>query len=85
MNEAILTPRFRIEVGGIIVSTVLLVLTLVRRAWIEAVFGIDPDQHSGVLEELVVVVSVIITVTLILLARREWQVACRVVDSDDRE
>src|SRR2546423_929222 len=39
--------RFWIEAGLASLTTLLLLLTLVRRDWIEAMFGIDPDNYSG--------------------------------------
>lgn len=47
------------------------VLTLVKRDWIETVFGVDPDHHSGSLEWMVVVGCVLIALTFSLLAMRE--------------
>lgn len=45
-----LRPRFWSEAGLASLTSVLLLLTLVWRDWFEAVFKIDPDQHSGSLE-----------------------------------
>ncbi len=45
-----LRGRFWIEAGVGLVSAFLAVLTAVRRDWIELVFNVDPDNHSGLLE-----------------------------------
>jgi hypothetical protein len=42
--------RLWVEAGLGIVSVILLGLTLAAPDWIEAVFHVDPDQHSGSLE-----------------------------------
>jgi hypothetical protein len=51
-----LTPIFWIEAILAAANALLLVLTLVWEDWIEIVFGIDPDNHSGSLEWLIVIV-----------------------------
>ena len=51
----------------------LTVVTLVSRDWIEAVFGVDADQDSGVLEWLIVFVCALLAVTSGLRARRSWR------------
>jgi hypothetical protein len=68
------TPRLRfwIESAAATVSATLLVLTLVWRTWIETAFGVDPDAGSGSLEYAIVGASLVLTVGLTLLARREW-------------
>jgi hypothetical protein len=50
----------------------LFVLTLVTRDWIEAVFGIDPDQHNGSLEWFIVGALLVASLILAGLARAEW-------------
>lgn len=50
-------------------SFVLLVITLAWRDWIEVVFGVGPDQGSGMAEWLAVTVLAVATVTLAVLAR----------------
>jgi hypothetical protein len=49
------------------------VITLVQRDWIETVFGIDPDNHSGALEWLIIGGLLIVTITLFTLASYEWR------------
>jgi hypothetical protein len=42
--------RLRLESALALASGTLCVLTFVWRDWIEAVFRVDPDRHSGTLE-----------------------------------
>jgi hypothetical protein len=70
-----LTPRFYVEVLVALMNAVLVTVTLVRRDWIELVFGVDPDQHNGSLEVSIVVLFAAATVALSLLARWEWRTA----------
>jgi hypothetical protein len=65
--------RFWIEAGLASVTTLLFLLTLVRRDWIEAVFGIDPDHYSGSLEWISVGALLVVTVASAALARAEWR------------
>ena len=65
--------RFWLEVAGLSVSSVLLSATLLRPSWIETVFGVDPDNGSGLLEWSIVVVSLAVSVCASVLARREWR------------
>lgn len=46
--------RIRLESALAIASGTLCVLTFVWRDWIEAVFRVDPDRHSGALEWAIV-------------------------------
>jgi hypothetical protein len=65
--------RFWVEIAGSGVGAVLLGATLVWPSWIEAVFGVDPDDGSGLLEWLIVVSSLIVSACAVALARREWR------------
>ncbi|MGW5781057.1 ABC transporter permease [Streptomyces sp. NPDC003863] len=65
--------RGRIEAIAASLSGLLFLLTLVWPAWIEEVFGVDPDQHSGALEWVIVGVALCATVTFSLLARAEFR------------
>jgi hypothetical protein len=65
--------RYWIEAGLGTLSGILFVLTLMVPDWIEAVFRVDPDQHSGSLEWVIVAVLGVTTVLSSLLARREWR------------
>jgi hypothetical protein len=68
-----LRRRFWVESVAAVFSMVVFVLTLLRRDWIEVVFGVDPDRGSGALEWLIVVTSVVVTVALMAAARYEWR------------
>ena len=65
--------RFWVEAGLAALSGFLFALTLVLPDWIEAVFGVDPDQHSGSLEWVITAVLGVTTVAAVVLARREWE------------
>ncbi|MBB4984807.1 MULTISPECIES: ABC transporter permease [Streptomyces] len=65
--------RGRIEAIAASLSGLLFLLTLIWPAWIEGVFGVDPDQHSGALEAVVVGVALVATITFSLLARAEFR------------
>jgi hypothetical protein len=45
---------FFMETGLGLSSAVLSLLTFVKRDWIEALFGIDPDHGNGIVEWLIV-------------------------------
>ncbi|MGV4891926.1 hypothetical protein ACSR0Z_36290 [Streptomyces viridosporus] len=53
----------------------LFLVTLIWPDWIEAVFGVDPDQRSGALEWAIVAVALCATLTFSLLARSEYREA----------
>jgi hypothetical protein len=65
--------RYWLEVVGSSVSASLLGVTLVWPNWIELVFRVDADRGSGLLEWLIVVVSLTVSVCASVLARREWR------------
>jgi hypothetical protein len=67
-----LSSIFWVESVVASVSAVLAVLTLVRRDWIEAVFGFDPDHRNGSFEWKLVIVLFLATCLFAALARREW-------------
>jgi hypothetical protein len=71
--------RFWLETSMAIVTSVLFVITLVQRDWIETVFGVDPDSRSGALEWLLVGALLVVTVTLFTLASYEWRRARAVI------
>lgn len=62
--------RFRVEAILAAVSSLLFVLSLLWRDWLE-VFGIDPDHGSGTTEWLIVATLLASSVSLTLLARRD--------------
>jgi hypothetical protein len=74
-----LRRRFWPEAGLGLITGVLFILTLVRRDWIEALFGIDPDNHSGSLEYMIVGGLLVVTIALVALASYEWRRAASTV------
>ena len=68
-----LRRRFWLEMGMAIVTSILFMITLIQRDWIEVVFGIDPDSRSGVLEWLIVGALLVVMITLFTLASYEWR------------
>jgi hypothetical protein len=67
-----LSSIFWVESVVASLSALLAVLTLVRRDWIEGVFGIDPDHHNGSFEWKLVVALFLAAFLFATLARREW-------------
>src|SRR5262249_24833606 len=65
--------RFWIEATLATLTATLFVLSLAWPDWIEAVSGVDPDQHSGLVEWAVVGVLLVGTVVGAVLARAEWR------------
>lgn len=65
--------HFWLETGMAIVTSILFVITLVQRDWIEIVFGVDPDQANGSLEWLIVGALLVVSITLFTLASYEWR------------
>jgi hypothetical protein len=63
--------RFWLEVVLGLACAVLSVATLVTPDWIEAVFHVDPDRHSGTLEWSIDAALLAAAVTAGALARRE--------------
>jgi hypothetical protein len=70
-----LSGRFWVEAGLGLASAVFALLTLAWRDWVEIVFKVDPDHHSGSLEWMIVAVAVAITVITFAAARIEWRKA----------
>jgi hypothetical protein len=54
-------------------ALLLALLTLVWRDWIEEIFGVDPDNHSGGLEWFIVVGLLVVAAALAVTARVEWR------------
>lgn len=74
MNNAGRTRAlFFVEAAVAALLGCLTVLTLAWRDWIEGIFGVDPDRHSGSLEWLIVVALAVSFVVLTIVARREWR------------
>jgi apolipoprotein N-acyltransferase len=65
--------RFWIEIVLAAVSGFLCVLTFASRDWVEVIFRVDPDQHSGALEWTIAFSFVIATIVFGVLARNEWR------------
>ena len=68
-----LRRRFWLETGMAIITSILFVITLVQKDWIEVVFNVDPDNRSGALEWLIFAALLVVTVTLFTLASYEWR------------
>ncbi len=68
-----LRPRFWVESVMATASFVFAMLTLLWKDWIELVFRVDPDHHSGSLEMTIVLSAIAITVAAAILARVEWR------------
>ncbi|MCW2645382.1 MAG: transporter permease [Pseudonocardiales bacterium] len=68
-----LARRFWVETALATVSSIMAVVTLISREWIEVVFGVDPDHGNGVLEWALVVGLGLAAATLGLMARVEWR------------
>jgi hypothetical protein len=67
------TRKFWIESWIAVASGVLGVVTLIRKDWIELVFGVDPDQGSGALEWAIVAGLLALSLVSAALARLEWR------------
>ncbi len=68
-----LRHRFWLESVWGSVTGIVVIITLLRHDWIEAVFGTHPDSGNGSAEWLVVLVLFLVTVALATGARREWR------------
>jgi hypothetical protein len=64
---------FWLELGLASLTAVLFLVTLVSRDWIEAVFGWDPDRHSGSLEWGIVLGLLALTVLAAATTYAEWR------------
>jgi hypothetical protein len=67
-----MTPRLAIQLGLAGLSALLFLLTILWHDWIEAVFGVEPDQGSGALELGIVAVMALAAVIFGLRARAQW-------------
>jgi hypothetical protein len=68
-----LRVRFWTEAVLALIAGILFIVTLVKRDWIELIFGVDPDNHSGSLEMLIVGGLLVVTIAFIVLASVEWR------------
>jgi DMSO/TMAO reductase YedYZ heme-binding membrane subunit len=69
--------RFWVEATLAGASGIAFVLTFVWKDWIEAIFGVDPDRHSGGVEWAIVAVLLVTTLAATLAARAERRRALR--------
>jgi hypothetical protein len=65
--------RFWLETGLAIVTSILFVVTLLWKDWVEIIFNVDPDQASGLLEWSIVGALLVVTIILFTLASYEWR------------
>jgi hypothetical protein len=63
--------RVRAEMALSVLAAALGAVTIVRRDWLEVVFGVDPDGGSGETEWLIVAACFALSVVLVWLARRD--------------
>lgn len=68
-----LRKRFWLESLLAIAGGALAILTLIWRDWIEILFGIDPDNHSGSLEWLIVAALLAASSASTIFALYEWR------------
>jgi len=64
---------FSLETALACGALTLAVITAIWRDWIEIVFGVDPDKHSGSLEWAIVVACLAIAVICGAAARAQWR------------
>lgn len=64
--------RYWFELAAAGISSVLFVVTLFWKDWIEIIVGVDPDKGSGAVEWFVVGAFFVLAVASSVLARREW-------------
>jgi hypothetical protein len=76
---------FRLEVVLAAASAFLTIITVLWRDWIEIVFGVDPDQHSGELEWLIVGAFLVATLALVGLALFERRRQRRLATASGQE
>jgi hypothetical protein len=65
--------RFWIEAGLASLTAAMCLVTAVWPDWIEEVFRVDPDRHSGALEWGIVAVLLALTVAVGRSAYVEWR------------
>jgi len=77
MRRSRLRWRFWAENALALIATLLAITTVAQPAWVEAVFGVDPDASSGALEWSLVVIAAGVAIVSAWLARLEWRHAQR--------
>jgi hypothetical protein len=70
-----------LEIVCAVLAFALAALTLIRRDWIEEIFGVDPDGGSGTLEWLIVLSLALAAVVSTIAARNEVNRARRLADA----
>lgn len=68
-----LRKRFWLASWFSVTGGALAVLTLLWPDWIELVFRVDPDNHSGSLEWLIVAALLAASIASTFLALHEWR------------
>jgi hypothetical protein len=68
-----LRKRFWLEAALATITSILFVITLFWKDWIEIVFGVDPDLGNGLLEWSIVGTLLVVTIVLLVLTRYEWR------------
>jgi hypothetical protein len=71
--ESNVRARFWLESALASLCGLLAVVTLVRRDWIEALTGLDPDHHGGAFEWAIVAGLLVLFVVTARVARAEWR------------
>jgi hypothetical protein len=66
--------RISLETAIALFAGILGILTVFWHDWIERLTAMDPDQHSGAFEWLIVVVLLGSAAVLGAIARRDWRV-----------
>jgi hypothetical protein len=84
-DDGIRTARagrlFWAETALAVLTASLAILTSVWPAWIEAVFGFDPDHHNGSFEWELTLALAVVTLILGALARRTWARRARLLSA----
>ena len=65
--------QFWAETVLAVATAVFALLTAVWKDWIEIVFRVDPDRHSGSLEWAIVAAFALASVAFAVAARIEWR------------
>lgn len=68
-----LKVRVRLEMAVALCAGILGLLTIFWHDWIEMLTGLDPDQHNGRAEWLLVAGLLAVSVAMGLVARRHWR------------
>jgi hypothetical protein len=64
--------RFWVESALSTAAAALCLMTMLWKDWIEIVFGVDPDHHSGSLEWVIALGTLLVAVGSGAAARHEW-------------